>query len=76
MELDKALQTIKSVCDDSVSNGRFRNIDEVSVVNHAFNLIVEACNYAVSQANLSKETALKVEPSDALMQEELGDKSN
>lgn len=51
MELQKALQTIKAVCDDSVSNGRFRNIDEVANVTNAFNLVVEACNYAVAQKN-------------------------
>ena len=49
MELQKALSTLKAVCDDSVANGRFRNIDEVSAVTDAYNTIVGVCNYAVAK---------------------------
>lgn len=49
MELQKALSTLKAVCDDSVSNGRFRSIDEVSAVTDAYNTIVGVCNYAVAK---------------------------
>lgn len=61
MELQKALQTIKAVCDDSVANGRFRNIDEVANVTDAFNTVVDACNFAVAQKKAAEATKLPAE---------------
>lgn len=48
MELQKALNTLKAVADDSVANGRFRNMDEVAAVTEAYNTVVAACNFAAS----------------------------
>lgn len=45
MELAKALQTIKAICDDAVANGRFKSIDDVVGVTDAFNTLVQAVNY-------------------------------
>ena len=49
MELQKALNTLKAVADDSVANGRFRNMDEVAAVTEAYNTVVSACNFAVAK---------------------------
>ena len=50
MELSKALETIKAVCDDAVKNGRFRTIDETAAVTEAYNTLVMVSN-AVIQSN-------------------------
>lgn len=77
MELEKALSTLKAVCDDSVANGRFRSIDEVSAVTDAYNTIVSVCNYAVAkqkeERGNSEELALKdpdAQPSAELVESE------
>jgi hypothetical protein len=55
MELQKALSTLKAVADDSVANGRFRNMDEVAAVTEAYNTVVSACNFAASVKNQEKQ---------------------
>ena len=50
MEISKALETIKAVCDDAVKNGRFRTIDETAAVTEAYNTLVMVSN-AVVQSN-------------------------
>lgn len=50
MEISKALETIKAVCDDAVKNGRFRSIDETAAVTEAYNTLVMVSN-AVVQSN-------------------------
>jgi hypothetical protein len=55
MELQKALATLKAVADDSVANGRFRNMDEVAAVTEAYNTIVSACNFAASVKNQNQD---------------------
>jgi hypothetical protein len=55
MELQKALNTLKAVADDSVANGRFRNMDEVAAVTEAYNTVVSACNFAASVKNQEKQ---------------------
>jgi hypothetical protein len=50
MEISKALETIKAVCDDAVKNGRFRTIDETAAVTEAYNTLVMVSN-AVIQSN-------------------------
>lgn len=64
MELQKALSTLKAVCDDSVANGRFRNIDEVSAVTDAYNTIVGVCNYAVAKQK-EEQGGSELAPKDA-----------
>ena len=54
MEISKALETIKAVCDDAVKNGRFRTIDETAAVTEAYNTLVMVSN-AVIQSNQSSE---------------------
>jgi hypothetical protein len=77
MELQKALSTLKAVCDDSVANGRFRTIDEVSAVTDAYNTIVGVCNYAVAKQKEEqayggeiKEPTPDAEPSAELVESE------
>jgi hypothetical protein len=53
MELSKALETIKAVCDDAVGNGRFKSIDDVATVTDAFNTLVGVANFA---ANVTKQS--------------------
>ncbi len=50
MEISKALETIKAVCDDAVKNGRFRTIDETAAVTEAYNTLVMVSN-ALVQSN-------------------------
>lgn len=71
MELQKALSTLKAVCDDSVANGRFRSIDEVSAVTDAYNTIVGVCNYAVAKQKEEEKTPPKDEEPDAESSTEL-----
>ena len=54
MEISKALETIKAVCDDAVKNGRFRTIDETAAVTEAYNTLVMVSN-AVVQSNQPTE---------------------
>ena len=54
MEISKALETIKAVCDDAVKNGRFRTIDETAAVTEAYNTLVMVSN-AVIQSNQVSE---------------------
>jgi hypothetical protein len=54
MEISKALETIKAVCDDAVKNGRFRTIDETAAVTEAYNTLVMVSN-AVVQSNQPSE---------------------
>jgi hypothetical protein len=54
MEISKALETIKAVCDDAVKNGRFRTIDETAAVTEAYNTLVMVSN-AVIQSNQHAE---------------------
>ena len=78
MELQKALSTLKAVCDDSVANGRLRSIDEVSAVTDAYNTIVGVCNYAVAKQKeeqadgeeIIKEPTPDAEPSAELVESE------
>jgi hypothetical protein len=55
MEISKALETIKAVCDDAVKNGRFRTIDETAAVTEAYNTLVMVSN-AVVQSNQHSQT--------------------
>ena len=55
MEISKALETIKAVCDDAVKNGRFRTIDETATVTDAYNTLVMVSN-AVVQSNQPAQT--------------------
>lgn len=55
MEISKALETIKAVCDDAVKNGRFRTIDETAAVTEAYNTLVMVSN-AVGQSNQPAQT--------------------
>jgi len=55
MEISKALETIKAVCDDAVKNGRFRTIDETAAVTEAYNTLVMVSN-AVVQSNQNSQT--------------------
>jgi hypothetical protein len=55
MEISKALETIKAVCDDAVKNGRFRTIDETAAVTEAYNTLVMVSN-AVVQSNQPAQT--------------------
>lgn len=63
MDLQKALSTLKAVCDDSVANGRFRSIDEVSTVTDAYNTIVGICNYAVAKQKEEQADGGEIEES-------------
>jgi hypothetical protein len=62
MELSKALETIKAVCDDAVKNGRFRTIDETAAVTDAYNTLVLLSNSVVKLKN-SENQEVTEEPS-------------
>ena len=72
MELSKALETIKAVCDDAVKNGRFRTIDETAAVTEAYNTLVMVSN-AVVQSNQPSENQQVVEQSQESLVEQGGD---
>ena len=72
MELSKALETIKAVCDDAVKNGRFRTIDETAAVTEAYNTLVMVSN-AVIQSNQVVEPQPIAEESQESPVEEGGD---
>ena len=72
MELSKALETIKAVCDDAVKNGRFRTIDETAAVTEAYNTLVMVSN-AVIQSNQVVEPQPIAEESQVSPVEECGD---
>lgn len=60
MEISKALETIKAVCDDAVKNGRFRTIDETAAVTDAFNTLVMVSN-AVTKSNQPQQVEAPLE---------------
>lgn len=60
MEISKALETIKAVCDDAVKNGRFRTIDETAAVTDAFNTLVMVSN-AVAKSNQPQQVEAPLE---------------
>jgi hypothetical protein len=64
MEISKALETIKAVCDDAVKNGRFRTIDETAAVTEAFNTLVMVSN-AVVKSNQPQVEDVPEAPSEA-----------
>jgi hypothetical protein len=72
MEISKALETIKAVCDDAVKNGRFRTIDETAAVTEAYNTLVMVSN-AVIQSNQVVETQEVAEQSQESVVEQGGD---
>ena len=72
MEISKALETIKAVCDDAVKNGRFRTIDETAAVTEAYNTLVMVSN-AVLQSNQPTENQQFVEQSQESLIEQGGD---
>ena len=72
MELSKALETIKAVCDDAVKNGRFRTIDETAAVTEAYNTLVMVSN-AVIQSNQVVEPQPIAEEGQESPVEECGD---
>jgi hypothetical protein len=72
MELSKALETIKAVCDDAVKNGRFRTIDETAAVTEAYNTLVMVSN-AVIQSNQVVEPQPIAEESQVSPVEECAD---
>lgn len=72
MEISKALETIKAVCDDAVKNGRFRTIDETAAVTEAYNTLVMVSN-AVVQSNQPSENQEVVEHSQGPSLEQGGD---
>ena len=72
MEISKALETIKAVCDDAVKNGRFRTIDETAAVTEAYNTLVMVSN-AVVQSNQPSENQQVVEQSQESLVEQGGD---
>jgi hypothetical protein len=63
MEISKALETIKAVCDDAVKNGRFRTIDETAAVTEAYNTLVMVSNAVVQskQPSENKEVAEQIQ---------------
>jgi hypothetical protein len=67
MEISKALETIKAVCDDAVKNGRFRTIDETAAVTEAFNTLVMVSN-AVVKSNQPQVEDVPEAPSEALVE--------
>jgi hypothetical protein len=72
MEISKALETIKAVCDDAVKNGRFRTIDETAAVTEAYNTLVMVSN-AVVQSNQPSENQEVAEQSQEPHLEQGGD---
>ena len=72
MEISKALETIKAVCDDAVKNGRFRTIDETAAVTEAYNTLVMVSN-AVIQSNQSSEPQEVTEQSQESNLQEVGE---
>ena len=72
MEISKALETIKAVCDDAVKNGRFRTIDETAAVTEAYNTLVMVSN-AVLQSNQPTENQEVAEQSQESLVEQGGD---
>lgn len=58
MELSKALSNIKSVCDDSLKQGRFNNLEDAQVIIESYNMIVSACNYAASKRKEEEQAKL------------------
>ena len=60
MEISKALETIKAVCDDAVKNGRFRTIDETAAVTDAFNTLIMVSN-AVAKSNQPQQVEAPLE---------------
>lgn len=72
MEISKALETIKAVCDDAVKNGRFRTIDETAAVTEAYNTLVMVSN-AVVQSNQPTEPQQVAEQSQEAPVEQGGD---
>jgi hypothetical protein len=57
MELAKALETIKAVCDDAVGTGKLKSMDEAAHVSECFNFIVSACNYAAQKRQQEQAAA-------------------
>jgi hypothetical protein len=72
MEISKALETIKAVCDDAVKNGRFRTIDETAAVTEAYNTLVMVSN-ALVQSNQPSENQQVAEQSQESPVEQGGD---
>jgi len=72
MEISKALETIKAVCDDAVKNGRFRTIDETATVTEAYNTLVMVSN-AVVQSNQPVENQEVEEQSQESATEEVAE---
>ena len=72
MEISKALETIKAVCDDAVKNGRFRTIDETAAVTEAYNTLVMVSN-AVIQSNQHAEPQEVAEESQESNLQEVGE---
>jgi hypothetical protein len=72
MEISKALETIKAVCDDAVKNGRFRTIDETAAVTEAYNTLVMVSN-AVVKSNQPSENQQVAEQSQEPLVEQGGD---
>ena len=72
MEISKALETIKAVCDDAVKNGRFRTIDETAAVTEAYNTLVMVSN-AVLQSNQPTENQEVAEQSQELNLQEVSE---
>ena len=72
MEISKALETIKAVCDDAVKNGRFRTIDETAAVTEAYNTLIMVSN-AVIQSNQPTENQEVEEQSQELNLQEISE---
>lgn len=62
MELAKALETIKAVCDDAVATGKLKSMDEAAHVSESFNFIVSACNYAAQKRQQEQQQEQSTQP--------------
>ena len=62
MELSKALETIKAICDDAVKNGRFNSLEQTTQATDAFNTLVNAASIVANQQKDTPKVLLKPEP--------------
>lgn len=69
MEISKALETIKAVCDDAVKNGRFRTIDETAAVTEAYNTLVMVSNAVVKSNQPSEKQQVAEQSQEPNLQE-------
>jgi hypothetical protein len=69
MEISKALETIKAVCDDAVKNGRFRTIDETAAVTEAYNTLVMVSNAVVKSNKPSENQEVAEQSQESNLQE-------